>query len=244
MNVIQAVTISFFRFDSRAARIWAFIQMGWARIAMSRAPDLGFWKLCGSGVGEGFTPVPNTNVYAILCTWPDEATARRRIETLSIFKRYRQRASEAWTIYLAPLSARGRWSGATPFTPWEDDAASPSGPVAALTRASIRTRSMFSFWGQEPDISKAIGENEDVVFKIGIGELPLIRQVTFSVWPDTATMAAFARASGPHARAIKAVREGDWFAEELYARFRVLNAEGVWNGASPLEIPIQGKLAA
>lgn len=235
------MTISFFRFDGVAARIWAFIQMGWARIGLSRCRDIGFWKLCGSGVGEGFTPLPNTGVYAILATWPDEETARARIGSLSVFRNYRRRASEDWTVYLAPVSARGRWSGIEPFAPWR---AAEDGPLAAITRASIKARSMPRFWGKEPDISKAIGANRDVLFKIGIGEAPLIRQITFSIWPDAKTMSAFARASGPHARAVKAVREGDWFAEELYARFRVLSAEGVWNGAEPLPRLRSERLAA
>jgi spheroidene monooxygenase len=47
-------------------------------------------------------------------------------------------------------------------------------------------------------------------------------------------MAAFAHRDGPHARAIRAVREGNWFREELYARFRVLGAEGQWSGGNPL----------
>jgi spheroidene monooxygenase len=73
-----------------------------------------------------------------------------------------------------------------------------------------------------------------VAFKIGIGEVPLLHQVTFSIWPDTASMAAFARADGPHAQAIRAVREGQWFSEELYARFRILGDLGSWGGGSPL----------
>ena len=48
-------------------------------------------------------------------------------------------------------------------------------------------------------------------------------------------MARFARADGPHARAIRAVREGDWFAEELYARFRVVDTSGHWHGTRPLD---------
>ena len=55
----------------------------------------------------------------------------------------------------------------------------------------------------------------------------------------------FAR-SGPHADAIRAVREGDWFAEELYARFRVTGAEGRWAGQAPLSeaLPAAGAIAA
>ena len=49
-------------------------------------------------------------------------------------------------------------------------------------------------------------------------------------------MAAFARADGPHARAIRAVREGNWFREELYARFRVTGEMGTWGGRNPLDM--------
>jgi spheroidene monooxygenase len=85
-----------------------------------------------------------------------------------------------------------------------------------------------------PDISSVIGRDPNVAFKIGIGEVPLLHQVTFSVWPDAAAMAAFARGNGPHGCAIRAVREGNWFSEELYARFSVLGAEGKWGGGDPL----------
>jgi hypothetical protein len=50
---IQIVTISFFRFEALATRLWAFTMMGIARVEMSRIPNLDFWKLCGSGTGEG-----------------------------------------------------------------------------------------------------------------------------------------------------------------------------------------------
>jgi spheroidene monooxygenase len=62
-----------------------------------------------------------------------------------------------------------------------------------------------------------------------------MQQVTFSIWPDAAAMAAFARdPDGPHARAIRAVRAEGWFREELYARFRILGDAGTWGGESPL----------
>ena len=65
--------------------------------------------------------------------------------------------------------------------------------------------------------------------------MPWFHQVTFSIWPDTHSMANFARKDGPHARAIKAVREGQWFSEELYARFHIVGTDGSWNGADPLK---------
>ena len=108
------------------------------------------------------------------------------------------------------------------------------GPLAALTRATIKPAVALKFWQRVPDISAMIGRDKNVVFKIGIGEVPLFHQVTFSIWPDSKVMADFARHDGPHARAIRAVREGHWFKEELYARFAVIGDQGTWGGSSPL----------
>ena len=111
---------------------------------------------------------------------------------------------------------------------------------AALTRATIKPSVLTRFWGQVPDISRVIGDDPNVAFKIGIGEVPWLHQVTFSIWPSAQAMANFARKDGPHARAIKAVRAGNWFREELYARFAVTGEHGSWEGGSPLahlEIP-------
>ena len=225
----QVVTFSLFRFDSLHTRIWAFSMMGLARGQLRRTPGIGFWKLCGSGTGEGFTPVPNTGVYAILATWPDAATARDRINAAPIYRRYRKRAAADWTVFMQATSARGNWSGETPFDVLEDRG---NGPLAALTRATIRPSILHRFWGRVPDISAAIGSDPNVLFKIGIGEVPMLHQITFSIWPDARRMAQFAR-TGAHADAICAVREEGWFREELYARFTLLSEQGAW-GHKPL----------
>ena len=206
--------------------------MGAARLSLSRLPGIGFWKLCGSGSGQGFTPRPNTAVWAILATWPDAETARTQTQTAAVYRRWQAHASESWTILLQPTSSRGKWSGRSPFTPIPTET---DGPVVALTRATLRTRTLLQFWRRVPDISQTIGDNPDVIFKIGIGEIPLLHQITFSIWPDAAAMARFARGDGPHGRAIAAVRAENWFAEELYARFRILDDWGTWGGASPLQ---------
>jgi spheroidene monooxygenase len=228
----QIVSLSFFRFGSLSDRLWAFYMMGAARLAMPRIPDIGFWKLCGSGTGEGFTPVPNTAVYAILATWPDLSVARARTQNHRLYQRYQRHARETWTVFLQTTSSRGAWSGHQPFA--AEIEARP-GPLAALTRATIKPAVAMQFWKQVPSINPAIGADPNVAFKIGIGEVPLFQQITFSIWPDKAAMADFARKDGPHARAIKAVRDGNWFREELYARFAVVGDSGSWGGRSPLD---------
>ena len=60
----QIVVISFFRFKGIFQKIWAFSQMGFARNKLKNIKEISFFKLFGSGTGEGFTPYPNTSVYA------------------------------------------------------------------------------------------------------------------------------------------------------------------------------------
>jgi len=227
----QVVSLSFFRFGSLHARLWAFAMMGLARGPLARVPGIGFWKLCGSGVGEGFTPLPNTSVYAVLATWPDAHTAQDAIQNADIFQRYHCMASEDWTVFMTTDTVRGKWSGQAPFAPSRQE---HHGPLAALTRATIRPGILARFWRRVPNISKVIGRDPNVVFKVGIGEIPWLHQVTFSIWPDAAAMASFAR-TGPHAEAIQAVRDEGWFNEELYARFTLISDTGTWGGTSPLK---------
>ena len=218
------VTLSLHRFALRRLP-WVLGQMGAARRPLARAPGLTFAKLCGSGTGEGFTPRPNPRVWAILAAWTSPEAARDGLARAP-FAPWRDRAEEAATLHLTPLSARGAWSGRAPFAP---AAAPPNAPLAVLTRASVRPRGLRGFWRQEPAVSAAIGADPDALLKIGIGEVPLLHQVTFSVWPDAAAMRRFARA-GAHAEAIRAVRRGGWFAEELYAHFALAAATGTWEG--------------
>lgn len=232
---MSTASLSLFRFDGAVNRLWIIAQMGAARLGLRGDTDLRFWKLCGSGTGEGFTPRPNWGVWAIMAVWPDAATAAARVAAHPVWSRWRARATESATVFLNPLSARGAWAGVNPFTPDNSTACpfsgtAPLGPLAALTRATVKPARALRFWGRVPGISAVIGTDPNVLFKIGIGEVPLLHQVTFSIWPDAATMAAFARGNGPHGQAIRAVRDGHWFAEELYARFTVTDATGTWEG--------------
>lgn len=231
---IPVATLSLFRFDGFFDRLWVLGQMGAARLALRHENRVLFWKLCGSGTGHGFTPKPNWGVWAIMAVWPEEAIARQAIAQSPVWARWRNRAVEDWTVFLRPVSARGSWAGVNPFLPDGEGAGDQSGPIAALTRASVRPSRVMRFWSRVPDIQAMIGSDPKVAFKIGIGEMPLLHQVTFSIWPDAEAMANFARGNGPHGRAIRAVRDGHWFAEELYARFRVCGTSGQWEGGDPL----------
>jgi spheroidene monooxygenase len=247
---MQAVSLSFFRFDGFWNRLWVIGQMGAARWPLRSRPEIGFFKLFGSGTGEGFTPIPNFGVWAILATWPDCETAKRVIGEAPVYRRWRKHATEHATVYLSAFASRGAWDGAPPF---RTDGGPPAGePIAVLTRATIRKRHVLRFWSQQPDVSKLVREQRQLRFKIGLGEVPWFQQVTFSIWDDAEAMKAFAYQSASHGGAVKAVRQNHWFKEELYARFRVLDAEGRWQGvdisgtlrtSSALDAPVLDALA-
>lgn len=228
----QIVVISFFRFEGVFQKLWAFSQMGFARKKLKKIKQISFFKLFGSGIGEGFTPYPNTSVYAILSVWNNLGEAENNIEEREIYENYRTHSIENWTVFLSPISSKGYWDKTNPFKPNKNEFKKKDHMLAALTRATIKPKIMLKFWSKVPAISKVIGNDKNVLFKMGLGEIPWFHQVTFSIWPNAKTMADFARKDGPHAKAIKSVREGNWFSEELYARFEVKKAIGKWCGKS------------
>ena len=228
----QIVAISFFRFEGVFQKLWAFSQMGFARKKLKKIKQISFFKLFGSGIGEGFTPYPNTSVYAILSVWNNLGEAENNIEEREIYENYRTHSIENWTVFLSPISSKGYWDKTNPFKPNKNEFKKKDHMLAALTRATIKPKIMLKFWSKVPAISKVIGNDKNVLFKMGLGEIPWFHQVTFSIWPNAKTMADFARKDGPHAKAIKSVREGIWFSEELYARFEVKKAIGKWCGKS------------
>ena len=232
---MKAVSLSFFRFEGPGSKLWAFSQMLFARRPLGAIPGIGFHKLLGSGTREGFHPFPNFSVYAILATWPSLAEGQARIQDSSIYRRYRARAVEDWTVFLGATQARGRWAGTTPFALPSERAPATEDVIAVLTRASVKPRHVLAFWRRVPNISAAIRAQPRLLFKMGLGEVPWLHQVTFSVWTDQRAMEAFAYRSF-HADAIARVRKEGWFSEELFARFRVLHAVGQWEGAVPLTI--------
>lgn len=226
----QIVTFSFFRYTGTTHQYWAFKQMGLAPPQLSKIPGLSFSKMLGSGGGNGFSIWPNFGVYGLLGVWEDEAKAADFFTQHPLFQNFRQRASEHFTVYLKTSKVHGAWDGGTPFaenTPFQPDA-----PLAVLTRATIRTTHLWRFWSFVPQVSKAMWREhqEGLLFSVGIGELPLVQQATFSLWKNSALMQAYAYKGKLHSEVVKKTRELGWYKEELFARFHPYRAEGTWKG--------------
>jgi heme-degrading monooxygenase HmoA len=216
-----------------AARPWAFNQMGSSRRVLPKIQGLRFWKLLGTGRGRGFSLRPDLSRYGLLAVWDSSEAADRFFQTSALMAAYRQHASEIWTVRLQTTRAYGAWSGSNPFLPEQQNGS--AGPVAVITRATLRPSKVVAFWRAVPATTAALDRSPGLMASIGIGEVPFIRAATFSIWRSTEDLEAYAYRTHAHQEVIRRRRDEGWYTEELFARFHPLSSSGTWNGRDPLE---------
>jgi hypothetical protein len=215
-----------------------------------------FWRLLGTGRGRSMSLGADLRRWALFAVWRSAGDLEAFLHSSPIAARWRTEASEIWQVRLAPLSSRGTWTGRIPFADPPGPPAGPSGdsrgaqvaagggvvgarggPVAVLTRASIRVRRLVAFYRSVPPVDESLRRQDGCLASIGMGEWPLARQATFSLWRDQDAMRRFAYRGAAHQRVVERVRSHDWYAEELFARFVPYASEGTWNGTDPLRTP-------
>lgn len=223
-------TLTFFRYPTLSGKLWAFGQMQFAHAQLQRTPGLQFYKLMGSGKGDGFNPLPDWEVYALLSVWTEEAAAQDFFEKSQVYLAFQAHSTEQWTVFLRTRQAKGLWSGGNPFTPSSDiDENNPL--IAVITRATIRWRRMADFWRYVPTSQKPIVAGcPGLLFTKGIGEAPLVQMATFSLWNNLDSLKAFAYQSAEHRVAIEKTRQLDWYKEEMFVRFQPYRSVGTWQG--------------
>ncbi len=227
-------TLSLFGYDSSATKLWAFLQMGLARSALSGVPGLRFWKLLGSGEGGGFSLHPDWSRYGLLAVWQNSNCADAFFKESELMRSYRQKAKEIWTIRLLTIQSHGLWSGVSPFLP-VSATSDPALPVAVLTRAAIHWNRLSHFWRAVPATSRELNHAKGLLLSVGIGEAPFVRQATFSVWKSGREMQDFAYRTAVHKEIIRRTREENWYREDLFARFVPVSSNGLWGGSDPLK---------
>jgi hypothetical protein len=65
-----------------------------------------------------------------------------------------------------------------------------------------------------------------LIAAIGIGEAPIGLQGTFSLWESASAIREFAYKGAAHQKAIADTSTYNWYSEELFARFAVLDQRG------------------
>ncbi len=163
--------------------------------------------------------------------WDDESALDRFLDDHPISRRW-DGAGEAWHVRLRALGGHGRWRGVDPLDGMERGRR--DGAVAVITRADVRLSSSRDFGRAGKEVDTELHTAAGLIDVVGIGEAPIGRLATFSLWESMADLREFAYRMPRHQQVIQETRDGDWYTEELFARFEPYGSQGAWNGRDPL----------
>ena len=201
----------------------AIIFMAINKIQLKRLSGITFIKLLGTGKGESFTPRDaNPLRWGMLIT-----VSENQIDMLDksfVVKSWQKICISEYRVLLKPISSHGFWSGKQPFAV---DKFEWAGKIAAVTRARIVWRKNLIFWRAVPPVTESLHQSPGLLNAIGIGEAPIGLQGTFSIWQDAVSLRDFAYKGQAHSEAIRATSANQWYSEELFARFAVIEERGL-----------------
>jgi heme-degrading monooxygenase HmoA len=204
---------------------WGLSRLVRGERALGAVPGLRFARVLGSGRDGGFGLAPSFGTQGLMTFFDDEPSARA-FAGGPVMSAYRGHARQSLQVLLRATSCRGSWGGASLAVTAAADA---DAPMASLTRAAIRARHAPAFWRRAPAAQDAVRRAPGCRLAVGLGEAPLLRQATFSLWDNAAAMDAYAR-SGAHQAAIDGAWRHGWFSESMFVRFAVIELEGQWLG--------------
>ena len=195
----------------------------------------------GSGKNGTFDKTPDWQQWGILAVHkrdivPEEDIARQLYGGF-IAKWLKLLGCETLTYILTPVEGHGLWDGKKGFGELPPKSEF-DGVIAVLTRATIRISKLKQFWKHVDPVAKYMASSEGFITSYGIGEMPWLKQATFSIWQNKDAMKAFAYNMKEHAEVIRKTRQEKWYSEDMFVRFKIEACIGTINGINPL----RGKL--
>lgn len=200
------------------------------RARLRRVPGVRFAKLLGTA------PLGDTGprkCWAALIVW-DSAEAAAGFEASPVAAAWQLISRAYCRIDLDLIDGHGRWArraiadggratktGGGRATPQARDEL-----TLALTRARLRPTRALAFWRAFPQVVRAAAGAPGLLTMFGIGEAPLGWQGTISIWRTSRHLIEFAYRHPEHLGVIERSPAVRWYAEELFARYRVVSLTG------------------
>ena len=212
----------------------AMARLGTDRLRLARVSGLVFWRLLGTGRGDDTGPGVDPRRTAMFAVWDDESTLDAFLARHTIGRRWND-LDEAWHVRLRLLGGHGMWRGVDPLDGLE--VGTVGGPIAMVTRADVRPSAWREFARAGRVVDTELHRAEGLIDVVGIGEAPIGRLATFSLWESLAAARTFAHSMPDHVDVVRRTRADGWYSEELFAHFEPYASEGRWNARDPLNPP-------
>ncbi len=235
------VTLTIIRYPKRYI-FFALLAMAVHRLPLWLNNKISFYKLMGSGKNGTFDIHPDWQQWAVMAVHskpfePEELdTPDHAIKLYGqfIYAWYRFFKCEIYTLVLEPTEGHGLWDRKEPFGQLPKNT-TYEGIIGVMTRATIRLSKLRAFWQNVPGVAGQMQQTKGLHTSFGIGEIPFIKQATFSVWESKDAMKDFAYRLKEHNEVIQKTRKQDWYSEELFVRFKLLHTFGTVHGIDPLK---------
>jgi hypothetical protein len=212
---------------------WAgFLSMALFRLPLLLNRNISFHKLLGCGKNGSFSIAPDWRQWALLVCLKNDINIEDRnannLRSLSS-KLIGSFIMDWWNFFkvdkkmffLHPIEGHGKWDGKDAFGSLPRKT-SYEGEIGVLTRASIRGSKAVDFWKHVEAVATEMKNAPGFRYSIGIGEVPWIKQATFSIWQSKENMMQFSYNMPHHKEVIQKTRKDDWYSEDMFVRFKIL----------------------
>jgi hypothetical protein len=233
---MSKVSLTIVKYPAKYA-IFGLLAMAMHHISLLFNRKISFYKLMGTGKNGTFDKHPDWQQWAVLTVlhsnidldrfkeMPSDKAFIQHVYGRFIAAWYRWFCCNTTTLLMEAIEGHGLWDKKKVFgnlSPKSDY----EGPIAVITRATIRLNKLKYFWENVAPVAIHMATAAGFRFSIGVGEVPWIKQATFSIWDSKADMKAFAYGMKEHAAVIQKTRKEDWYSEDMFTRFKIIQVLG------------------
>jgi hypothetical protein len=184
--------------------------------------------------------LPTPRRWALFCGWEDDSALDELLRASAEAQRFLGSARETWAARLQPVRlVSGGWRGWEPKTNGVAPLAADE-PVAVITYGVLRPRYMPTFFWNNRKAVRHAARSDGLLARLGL--MDRIRTAsTFTLWRSSAEMVRFAYGPGEHKPVVSPSKSTPWAEDYFFARFRVLESTGSWDGRAPLAAIAAGR---